>query len=184
MRKISPERLQEFKAIFEKEHNHKFKNDEEANEAANNLLGFVEILVEVAKKDYIRKEKLKDHPKGFPIDDNGTYSCFICSTSITTENGWYDKYGLKCLDCQRATEQGILPPAIFDNRDCWFTTWKLESEFKLHSATIRKMVRDGKLKPRIVKDKNNKPHYYVFLINENLKFLKELKAKSLHKKKP
>jgi len=174
MRTLSPERLKEFKDIFEKEHNHKFKNDEEALDAANNLLGFFEILYDVAKQDYFRKEKLKDHPKGFPIDDDGTYTCFICCTSITTANGWYDKYGLKCLDCQRATDEGVLPPIVFDDRNSWFSMWKLESEFKLHSATIRKMVRKGELKARIVLSDGGKPHYYVFLINENIEFLKKL----------
>lgn len=170
---ISPERLEEFKRIFKKEYNHEFKDDTEAREAANNLIEYFEILCEIAQEDRCRKQKLKKYPKGFPIDTDGTYSCWVCSTSINSSNGWYDKYGLKCLNCQKATENRTLPPIIFKDRDSWFTSWKLERDCGLHSATIRKLVREGTLKARVVPYDDGRPYFYVFLVNENIEFLKQ-----------
>lgn len=176
MAQLSHEAIEEFKAVWKKDYGQEL-TDAQASEAANNLVNFFEILIKLDAKDRARKLKLKDSPKGFPIDDDGVYSCFVCCTSITTANGWYDKYGLKCLDCQRAVENKIFPPIIFKDRDSWFTMWHLESRYKLHSATIRKMVRDEKLKARIVTYESGKPHYYIFLVKENLEFLKELASK-------
>ena len=168
---ISPKHIQEFKELMKKEYGVEY-TDAQATEGATNLLGLFEVLYEVSKKDYFRKQKLKDSPKGFPIDDNGTYSCFICHESITTANGWYDKYGLKCMNCQRAVEKKIIPAVVFKNRKSWFTDWELESKLKLHSSTIRKLVREEKLKAREVLTESGSVHYRVYLVKENVEFLK------------
>lgn len=172
---ISPERLEEFKRIFKKKYNHEFKNDSEALEAATNLLNFAEVLYDIAQDDYKRQQKLKIHPNGFPLDNDGTYSCVVCFTSITTANGWYDKYGPKCLNCQRAVKKKILPPSVFKDRNSWFTAWHLEKEFKIHSATVRKLIRENKLKARVINREDGKPHYYIFLVSENIDYLHSLK---------
>jgi len=51
--------------------------------------------------------------------------------------------------------------------------WKLKDKFGIHSATARKLVREDKLKARIIRDKNNNPYEYVFLAKENEEFLKD-----------
>jgi hypothetical protein len=45
--------------------------------------------------------------------------------------------------------------------------WDLKDKFNIHSATARKMVREGKLKARIITDQNGKPTEYVFIKTEN-----------------
>lgn len=171
---ISPKMLTEFKELMKKEHGVEY-TDAQAHEAATNLLGLFEVLYEVSKKDHFRKQKLKDSPKGFPIDDDGTYTCFICHKSITTANGWYDKYGLKCLDCQRAVEKKIVPAIVFKDRKAWFTDWELESKLKLHSSTIRKLIRENKINPREIKTEQGATHYRIYLVKENLDFLKSIR---------
>lgn len=51
--------------------------------------------------------------------------------------------------------------------------WELKSKFGIHPATAKRMIREGKLKARIIKDEAGKDYFYVFLVNENKKFLKE-----------
>lgn len=174
--KISPERLKEFREIFKREYGHDFKDESEAQEAAQNLLGFFEVLYEIAQKDYIRKQKLKKLPKGFPIDDDGIYTCWVCFASITKTNGWYDQYGLKCLNCQRATENGILPSSVFNDRSNWLSLWNIEKEFKVPPITTKKLIREGKIRARVIKQEDGTPYYYVILKNENVEFLQKLKS--------
>ncbi len=112
---------------------------------------------------------LKEHPNGFNLTD-GTYSCILCHATISGDSSWYDENGQKCLDCQRALDEGIVPPEIFTDRDSRWLMWELESKFKLHSATVRKMVRKGELKARIILNKEGKPYQYVFLKSENAIF--------------
>lgn len=171
---ISPKHIQEFKELMKKEYGVEY-TDAQAHEGATNLLSLFEVLYEVAKKDYFRKQKLKDSPKGFPIDDDGTYTCFICHESITTANGWYDKYGPKCLNCQRAVEKKIIPAKVFKDRNCWIKDWELKDKFGLHSSTIRKYIREGKLKPRTIQDSNGNIHYSIYLLEENKSFFEDLK---------
>lgn len=168
---LSDKAIQEFKNIYKMEYK-KDLTDAEARDGAERLVGFFDILLQVAEKDYRRKLKLKDSPKGFPIDDDGTYSCFICYKSITTVNGWYDKYGLKCLNCQRAVENKIIPPIVFKDRKSWITNWELKDKFGIHPSTARKLIRKGKLKARVINEENGSVHYTIYLLSENKDFLK------------
>lgn len=169
---LSDKAIKEFKDIYKKEYK-KELTDAEAREAGERLVGFFDVLLEVAEKDRRRKLKLKDSPKGFPIDDEGTYSCFICHESITTVNGWYDKYGLKCLNCQRAVEKKILPPIVFKDRNSWITNWELKDKLGIHPSTAKKLIREGKLKVRNVETEKGGIHYSVYLLSENADFLKK-----------
>lgn len=174
--------LTEFKELMKKEHGVEY-TDAQTHEAATNLLGLFEVLYEVAKKDFFRKQKLKDSPKGFPIDDDGTYTCFICHENITTANGWYDKYGLKCMNCQRAVEKKIIPAIVFKNRKAWFTDWELQSKLNLHSSTIRKLVKENKIRPREIKTEEGRIHYRIYMVKENVDFLKSIQTNPNRKPK-
>jgi hypothetical protein len=163
---ISDKLVDEFRTIMEKR-GAKFKDGAEVRVAAENLAGFVELAYEVAVKEMRRKKKLKEHRKGFAIDEDGVFSCFICFESITKENGWYDKYGFKCLNCQRAVDEKIIPPIVFKDRHSWLATWQVQDRLKIHPATMRKMIREGQLKPRIITYTHNINNYYIFMLSEN-----------------
>lgn len=132
---------------------------------------------EVEGKDNLRKKKLEKEPKGFAIPVGESYSCHICFTHIDSTNGWYDKYGFKCLDCQRAVDNGVLPPEVFEEENSWYTNWHVESEFHIPAPTIKKIVKQGILKPRIVTDDRGKDHCYVFMTLENNDLLENYKKK-------
>jgi hypothetical protein len=96
---ISQESIEKFKVIY-KEETGKELNDREAFEAANNLVNFFDLLLKFDYEDKKRKERLKKEPKGFHLEGEG-YTCKICNRSISDKETWYDKYGIKCLNCQK-----------------------------------------------------------------------------------
>lgn len=163
--------IKELKHIFKEDYK-KELSDQEANEITHNLLGFFEVLYEAARKEAIREKKLKDHPKGFHLDD-GLYNCIICYKQVTGEESWWDNLGPKCVTCQKTVERKVIPEYVCKNRDSWYAMWELKSKFGIYPATAKRMIREGKLKARIIKDEVGKDYFYIFLANENKKFLKE-----------
>jgi hypothetical protein len=166
---ISEERIQEFKSIYKKEYG-KELSDEDAFEAAHNLVGFAELCFKAYKKDCENKAKLKEKPKGFYLSElsGETCSCLICHQHISGESGWYDKYGPKCLLCQKAINKKIIPASVAKNSDSWYSLYDLENRFNINRAVMRMFVKEGILKPRIVPTPAGKPHVYLFLIKDNI----------------
>lgn len=162
---LSDKRVQEFKDIYKEEHGKELP-DAEARKAAQGLLDLAELLCESATKDIARKRKLKENPDGFYLEDD-TYSCLICHRSITGEEGWYDKWGPKCLLCQKAVESGAVPVYVCKDSDSWYAMWELKSEFKIVHQTAKKLMRQGELKARVVMTEEGAPYEYIFLKKEN-----------------
>ena len=157
--------IEEFKDIYKKEYGKELA-DSEARESAENLIGFFKVLYECAQKEHLKKLRLKKEPEGFHLTD-GTYNCLICHCQITGNESWYDRLGPKCLLCQKAVKDGVIPSFVCKERDSWYATWELESKFQIKHPTARKLVRQGILKARIVLADNGKPYEYIFLKKEN-----------------
>lgn len=139
--------------------------------ASHNVVQMARLKAEIKGAEKIRKKRLLKEPQGFAIPGEETYSCYICLTHINSANGWYDKHGFKCLDCQRASNEGILPPEVFDEENSWYSDWHIESEFFIPRPTIKKLVLNGYLKPRIVTHADGRHHEYVFMALENNELL-------------
>lgn len=168
---ITDERIKEFQDIYKKEYG-KELSWAEARDGAYSLLSLAELALEAMQTDHRRKLKLKDSPKGFHLTDGGVYNCRICYTSISNEETWYTEDGIKCLICQKALEKGTVPSTICEDRKSWFAMWELDSKYGIKHQTARKMIREGRLKPRIIETEDGKPYFYVFLVSENEDFLK------------
>lgn len=162
---LSKKAIDEFKEIYKKQYK-KELNDAEASEAANNLVGLFKLLYDCEVKELQRKHRLKKEPEGFHLT-GGTYSCSICHRQVTGDESWYDKWGIKCLRCQKAVKEGSVPPFVCQDRDSWYAMWELGSKFGIKHPTARKLVRQGGLKARIVAYEDGNPYEYVFLKKEN-----------------
>ena len=108
--------------------------------------------------------KLIDSAQGFELEDQ--YSCVVCAKIIEGKQGWYDKYGPKCLLCQKAIQNEVIPKEILLKRYSWLAMWEI-SQLGYHPRVIRMMMRKQQLKPRTIKDNSGRTYFYVFVIEEN-----------------
>lgn len=140
----------------------KYETEAEYQEAARNLYSYVKLTYDMARERYSWEQRLKDTPDGFWLDSEGR-TCYVCRTNVHGQI-WFDKWGLKCESCQAAFKKRIFPGYILKdkNNDKHITDLQLSWNYKLHSQTIKKLVRDGRLKPRSIP---NGP--MIFLRKEN-----------------
>lgn len=163
---IPKESIKEFQEIYKKEYGKELPY-EEAADTANRLFELYKIIIESKVEELKLIEKLKTQTKGFSLMDGKTYNCGICHASIKDEQLWYDKWGKKCLACQSAVDKKIIPGNICYNDKDWYASWEFDSYFKLKSPTVKKLIRQGILKARIVPDTG----FEIILIKENIETL-------------
>lgn len=161
----SNERIQEFKEILEKKKGEKV-SWAEAEEGSRNLTQFAELMYKLAESQWHKDEKLKKHPKGFHLEGEG-YSCVICGDSISNDETWYDKYGLKCLVCQKAINKKIVPAMVAKNKDSWYSAYDMQSRLNMDRHVLNRFVKKGILVSRTIPNASGKPHVRIFLIKDN-----------------
>ena len=162
MANISSKSLAKFKKLCN-EHGIKYDTDAEYREAANNLLGYFEVLMEMDKEEQARQRRLKDEPSGFALEGQDR-SCPLCRRYYEGESLWYDKWGIKCLDCQEALRKKIVPGYVFkDHKNEKHIIDRLLADIAdLHVQTVRKLIRRGDIKARKLPNGT-----YVILKREN-----------------
>ena len=137
------------------------------------------------EKEKVREEKLKANPKGFHLE-GASYTCFICGDHTPEGDNWYDEYGIKCLICQKAIDEGEIPASLARDKDSWYSKWDLERYFNLKSPALRKWVKDGIIQVRTVSNFGKGVHTELFLLEDNMGFLppkKMLESHSVEEKK-
>jgi hypothetical protein len=157
--------IKEFQEIYKKE----YKKDiswEDAREGAYSLMHLAKLIYDQGLIEHERNLRLEKEPKGFHIEGEG-YTCFICGDSISNEETWYDRWGIKCLTCQKAINKKIVPASMAKNKDSWYSPYDLKSRFNIDKYSMKRAIKNGVLKPRIVPSKSGGPHAYLFLIKDN-----------------
>lgn len=181
---ISDKSLEGFKKIFEEMSGEKW-SDDEVRESAERLTRFYSILFDICKEEKLKEKKLEEFPNGYHLEDrDGQYHCRICYRYIEGKDTWYDKYGLKCMDCQRNIDNDVIPGEICKDENLWFKGWQLKSDLGIHPQTAKKLVREGKLKVRELKDEDDNTYFRVYLVSENKEFLKTVKWKEKNRTNP
>ncbi|MDP3970902.1 MAG: hypothetical protein Q8P90_04330 [bacterium] len=142
MVQISDERLDEFIELS-KEKNIEYKDRQEAYESASNLVGFFELLHKIDRQEQMRKRRLENEPKGFSMEGSGR-NCRLCRQSIQ-EDMWYDEYGMKCMDCQKAVNDNVVPKSIFQDDKSYITSNELSWKYGIRHQTIKKYIREEEL---------------------------------------
>lgn len=132
-----------------------YKTDAEYREAAQNLANYVELAYELAVELKGFDNRLKTEPKGFALAGEGR-NCSLCGQSVYGD-GWYDKWGFKCMNCQSAIDKNLIPGSLCkDYKDeKYITDTSLAYHTSLHTQTIRKLIRQGKIKARKIPDGPN-----------------------------
>ncbi len=172
---LSDKSVQEFKKIFKEEYGQDL-TDAEAREQGERLVGFFGILYKQAQIEHRRKLRLKkEKVEGFFLESTeGPYTCGICRENIPGNDIWWNLDGLRCRDCWRNIQEGVVPPLKYDNDDkVWIKEWQLHSDYSLHPATRGKLRREGSLKGRDLKRKDGTTYCTVYLVKENKEFFKK-----------
>ena len=135
-----------------------------------NMLGLKKLLEEFDAEQKRRDEKLKENPKGFILDGKG-YTCVICHNGTPEGDCWYDEYGIKCLVCQKAIDEGEIPASLAKDKDSWYTKYDMETCFNVKGPALRSWIKKGIIKPRIVSHYGKGSWYELFMIEDNKDFL-------------
>lgn len=153
----------------------KYDTEAEYEEAARNLFGYVKFSLDLAREQYGWEQRLKDEPKGFWLDSEGR-TCFVCHTCVQGQI-WFDKWGLKCSNCQDAFIKKIYPGYVLKDRanNKHVTDSQLQWKYGLHRQTIKRLVREDVLHARIIP---NGPMIFLRKENPNLPKIIEEYTKS------
>lgn len=164
MVRLSQKTYDEFKQISDKK-GITYSSELEMQQSANNLVRSVELMVELDAEHRSWEQRLEKEPKGFSIPSNGR-NCSLCKTGVYGEV-WYDKWGMKCMNCQTALHKKIVPGYVFKDKDNQrhITAAQLNSMFGLHPQTIKKLIRQKKLNARFIP---NGPIVFLKTDNPNL----------------
>ena len=54
------------------------------------------------------------------------------------------------------------------NKESWYSAYDLESRFNINRHGLKKFIKEGILKPRIVPNPSGKAHVQIFLIKDNV----------------
>lgn len=159
--------VDEYRVIYKKVHGIEL-DDKQATEYANGTFNFIKIFYDMEIEELKRKHMLKEHPKGYHFDDNKQYSCPLCHTSMKNEQIWYDDCGMKCMTCQWNLNKKIIPKSVFKDSDSYWHSWEIEKALSVKSPTVRRLVREGELKARILQYPGGGDYQYIFLKKENI----------------
>lgn len=121
------------------------------------------------------KKRLETEPKGFSLEGKGR-NCSLCGRGVYEGDGWYDKWGFKCMNCQDAVNKKKIPGSLcgdYDNKKC-ITDSALSWKYNLHTQTIRKLIRNGQIKARQIP---NGPYMILRKDNPNIKEVLEAEIK-------
>jgi hypothetical protein len=160
--------IQKIKDALEKEHNREF-TWEEAKKMTWEMKTFAEIAMKMADVEMQRKKRLEESPKGFHLEES--QPCELCGKRVVDTDSWYDQNGTKCIHCQRAINEKIIPVSILKNKESWYSQLELEQDFNITKNFLGKYLKQGILKDRKILNDKGKLHLQLFLIKDNKDFL-------------
>lgn len=86
---------------------------------------------------------------------------------MSHENTWYDKHGMKCMLCQKALDKRVIPVSVLKDEDSWYSMHDFDYYFGIKRQSIRKLVKEGKIKSRIIPKSDGRVHCELFLLKDN-----------------
>jgi len=148
--------------------------EEEAEKVLDFVYKMAPIAIKHAMRQLRRDNKLKLYPKGYPLSGKG-YTCWLCHHGGDGRM-WYDRFGLKCMLCQQAVDQGIVPGEITQDDTLFYSEFDLGHYFSLKGKALREWIKKGLLKPKTITREDGKgKHYQVFLMSDHEGFLPPIK---------
>ena len=130
------------------------------------LVDYFSLLIEIDQQEKARYAKLKDSPKGYPMDGEGR-QCGLCFKSVFDTPGWFDKLGFKCSNCQDAVNKRKIPGSLCGDyrHEKSIPDTMLASKLNISVRTIRKKIKDGEITGRRIP---SGPYMILRKDNQNL----------------
>lgn len=149
MIQVTDEYLAKFKKLCD-DKGITYETEAEYRDAAYNLINLFDVLLDMSKEHLGWEKRLEKEPGGFALPSEGR-SCSLCHNSVYGEV-WYDKWGMKCMNCHEAFKKKIIPGYVFKDHenDKHITLSALSHRYDIHIQTLRKLVRQGDIKVRKV----------------------------------
>lgn len=148
----------------------------------HNLVQLARMDAEFIATERIRTRRLKDEPEGFFLNDGGRgYTCGICRNHHDGEDIWWRPDGLRCRDCWRNIQEGVIP--VFDlDKEWWeveyFDKYDIEKR-GIHPSSIKKLRREGVLVGRDLKGASGYVYWTIYLVNENKEFIEKYSVETV-----
>lgn len=145
---------------------------------SDNMVQLARLVGQHKGVENMRKRRLEKEPKGFFLQvDEGPLNCMVCKELTPGNKIWWDLNGIKCVDCQRNIEEGVIPAEICKDDKLWIREWQFQGDYSIHGSTRRKIEREGLLKARVLKRQDGTEYCKVYLVAENQEFLKKYPKK-------
>ncbi|HKU18010.1 MAG TPA: hypothetical protein VJP80_01940 [Candidatus Saccharimonadales bacterium] len=142
------------------------KTEEGYQQLYRDLYALAELTFDIWKFQKSLDRQLEESPEGFAFPADGRL-CRLCMGGGAGDF-WYDKRGMRCIDCQVAYSSGVIPGYVFtdDKNKRHITETSLIVRHGMDRKEIRKLMKEGTLKPRCIK-RGVYPPTIVFLKREN-----------------
>jgi len=148
MVKLSEEDYQKFKELS-KAHGHTYRSEREMKQSADSLVRLMRVLDKAERDELARKERLKRESNGFSLQGHGR-NCALCGQIVMEKDGWYDKWGFKCMNCQDAVNKKRIPGSLcgdYDHERC-ITASDLSRLAGVRVQKVHKLIKQGKIRAR------------------------------------
>ena len=115
------------------------------DEEIKRLAQYMDVLIQIDQREKALKYQLNDKPKGFALKGDGR-KCSLCSNHVH-DDGWFDKWGFKCLNCQDAVDKRKIPGSLCRdyNHEKSILDTTLAIKLGVKVQIIRKLIREGKI---------------------------------------
>lgn len=144
--------------------------DFELKQTISFITMLAEMAIDITEIEFERKKKLETSPKGFHLDGGG-HTCMVCHSIVAAENSWYDSYGIKCMACQTAINNKIIPPTLCQKPDSYYTEFDLDHCFALKGKILNSWIKGGLIVARLIPGLSKGIHTRLFLLKDNKEFL-------------
>lgn len=144
----------------------KLETEEEYRQLQRDMYALAELTYDMYQVHKQFEARLEREPDGFIFPAEGRI-CTLCMGGGAGDF-WYDKKGMRCMDCQNAYVKKIIPGYVFTDKDNkrHITETRLIVRHNADRKEIRKYIKGGVLKARRI-EHGQFPATLVFLKREN-----------------
>lgn len=120
------------------------------DEEIKRLAQYMDVLIQMDMKEKARVRRLEQEPIGYTMLGEGRH-CSLCERSVY-DDGWFDRWGFKCSNCQDAVNKRKIPGSLCRDHDHTKAIPDTTLAIKLGAKVnqVRKLIRERKIVARAI----------------------------------